>query len=78
MHQVNSDDVVAILDYFKNLEDPRSAINRKHLPGDLMVICIPAVIAGADGPQAIGVWAQSQALWLRERLQLPAGTTCWP
>lgn len=73
MHQVNSDDVVTILDYFKDLEDPRSAINRKHLLGDLMVICILAVIAGADGPQAIGVWAQSQALWLRERLQLPAG-----
>lgn len=73
MYEVNSDDVVSILDYFKDLEDPRSTINRKHLLGDLIVICILAVIAGADGPKAIGIWAKNQAAWLRERLPLPAG-----
>jgi predicted transposase YbfD/YdcC len=71
--QIDSDDVVSILDYFKDLEDPRSTINRKHLLGDLIVICVLAVIAGADGPKAIGKWAQSKEAWLRRRLKLPHG-----
>lgn len=73
MRQVNADDVVSILDYFKDLEDPRSSTNRKHLLGDLIVICVLAVIAGADGPKAIGKWAQSQEEWLRRHLELPHG-----
>lgn len=73
MHEVNSDDVVSILEYFKDLEDPRSTINRKHLLGDLIVICILAVTGGADGPKAIGVWAKENAQWLHRHLQLPGG-----
>lgn len=73
MYDVNSDDVVSIFGYFEDLEDPRSPINRKHLLGDLIVICILAVIGGADGPKAIGVWATSHADWLRRRLALPHG-----
>lgn len=73
MPRVTTDDVVSILDFFSDLEDPRSTINRKHLLGDLIVICICGVIAGADGPKAIGVWAQSNAGWLRQHLSLPAG-----
>lgn len=38
-----------------------------------MVICIMAVIAGADGLQAIGIWAQANQEWLIERLKLPGG-----
>ena len=33
MRKVNSDDVVSILEFFKDLEDPRSTINRRHLFG---------------------------------------------
>jgi predicted transposase YbfD/YdcC len=73
MREVDSDDVVSILDYFKDLEDPRCPINRVHLLSDLIVICILAVIGGADGPQAIGLWAQANAQWLRRHLQLPGG-----
>ena len=43
-------DAVSILEFFGDLKDPRSAINRKHLLGDICVICICAVLAGADGP----------------------------
>lgn len=71
--QVGSDDVVSILEYFKHLDDPRSTINRKHLLGDLIVICVLGVIAGADGPNAIGAWAESKEGWLRQRLNLPHG-----
>ena len=73
MREVNSDDVVSILDYFEDLEDPRSSTNRKHLLGDLVVICVLAVIAGADGPKAIGRWAESKKEWLRQWLELPYG-----
>ncbi len=55
MLEVIETEVESIRDYFRSLEDPRSTINRKHLLGDLIVISICAVIAGADGPKAIGV-----------------------
>lgn len=73
MHEINSEDVVSIQEYFKDLEDPRSTINRKHLLGDLIVICILAVLGSADGPKAIGVWAKVNAAWLRGCLALPGG-----
>lgn len=73
MPEVMSDDVVSILDFFEDLEDPRSTINRKHLLGDLIVISICGVLAGADGPKAIGVWAQSNRDWLQQHLPLPHG-----
>ncbi len=71
--QPTQNDVVSIVEYFKELEDPRSTINRKHLLGDLIVISICAVIAGADGPKAIGVWAQLNCTWLKLQLELPNG-----
>lgn len=67
------DDVDSILQEFSSLDDPRSTINRYHLLGDLIVICIMAVIAGADGPLAIGTWAENNEKWLKERLELPHG-----
>ena len=73
MRTINSNDVVSILEYFKDLEDPRSTVNRRHLLGDLIVICVFAVIAGADGPKAIGIWAASNADWLTGYLELPFG-----
>ena len=63
----------SILAEFSELEDPRSVINRIHLLGDIIVISIMSVVAGADGPNAIGVWAKSNEAWLRERLKLPKG-----
>lgn len=71
--KVTGEEVVSILGFFQDLEDPRSTINRKHLLGDLVVICICGVLAGADGPQAIGVWAQSNEDWLKQHLELPFG-----
>lgn len=71
----DADDVVSILDYFVDLEDPRSLINRKHLLGDVIVICTLAAIAGPDGPRAIRVWAASNLEWLRRYLALPGGAT---
>lgn len=71
--RVDGDDIVSILEYFKDLEDPRSHINQLHRLGDLIVISVAAVLAGADGPKAIGIWADSNESWLRQYLALPNG-----
>ena len=73
MAKIKGDDVVSILEFFRELEDPRCSINQKHLLGDLIVIRICGVIAGADGPQAIGVWANANARWLRRYFEPPNG-----
>ena len=73
MSQSIGEDVGSILECFEELEDPRSHVNRKHLLGDLIVIAICAVVAGADGPKAIGVWAVSNSEWLKTHLELPHG-----
>lgn len=73
MAKVDTDDAVSILEYFKDLPDPRSPINRRHLLGDLIVMSVLGVIAGANGPKAIGVWAASNSQWLRQYLELPHG-----
>jgi predicted transposase YbfD/YdcC len=73
MAKIEVEDVVSILEFFKDLEDPRSTINRRHLLGDLIVICVLAVIAGADGPKAIGIWAEAHREWLQRHLSLPGG-----
>ncbi|WP_419195152.1 ISAs1 family transposase, partial [Novipirellula herctigrandis] len=66
-------DVESILEDFAELPDPRSHVNQRHLLGDVIVISIMAVIAGAEGPKAIGVWAKSNEQWLKNRLELPSG-----
>jgi len=59
MAKISFDNVDSILSCFEDLKDPRSHISRLHVFGDLLVICIMAVIAGADGPEAISTWADS-------------------
>ena len=70
---VKESDIVSIVDFFCELEDPRSPINRCHLLSDLLVICIAAVISGCDGPKAIGGWAIAKKSWCEKHLQLPGG-----
>ena len=41
MKNVEEADAVSILEFFKDLPDPRSSINRKHLLGEIMVIWQP-------------------------------------
>jgi len=71
--EIQFNNVDSILTCFENLDDPRSHVNRLHVFGDLLVICIMAVIAGADGPQAMGIWANNNQAWLRKHLKLPNG-----
>lgn len=68
--RVGLDEVVA---HFETLEDPRSAINRKHPLVSVVVIALMAVLAGAGGPTAIARWAALQEEFLRALLPLPHG-----
>jgi len=73
MKRVEESDVISILDFFQDLPDPRCSINRKHLLGEIIVICICATLGGADGPKSIGTWAMSKKDWLMKVLTLPHG-----
>lgn len=67
------DEVVA---YFRELEDPRSEINRKHPLCSVVVIALIAVLAGASGPTAIAQWAAIKEELLASVLPLPHGVPC--
>ena len=73
MREITESEVVGIVDHFRDLPDPRSTVNRVHLLVDVIVISVCGVIAGADGPTAIEVWAKSQVEWLKKHLKLPNG-----
>lgn len=60
-------------DYFSQLPDPRSPINRLHLLIDVIVISVCGVLSGADGPEAIATWAGLHHKWLEQHLELPNG-----
>jgi len=62
-----------IVRHFEEIDDPRSAVNRRHPLVDVIVISILGVIAGADGPLAIAMWAKMQEPRLKDHLALPNG-----
>jgi predicted transposase YbfD/YdcC len=66
-------DVKEIVRHFKQLEDPRSPVNRLHPLESVVVIAIMAVLAGANGPTAIAKWANIKADVLLKLLDLPHG-----
>jgi predicted transposase YbfD/YdcC len=73
MRTIDTEEVRGLIGYFQQLEDPRSHVNRRHLLVDVIVIAVVGVVAGADGPTSIAVWATMQEPWLRQYLQLPNG-----
>lgn len=64
------DELVA---HFDELEDPRSSINRQHPLVSVVVVALMAVLAGAEGPTAISVWAKAKRELLCRVLDLPHG-----
>lgn len=73
MTTIGSGEVKGVIAHFEQLEDPRSHVNRNHLLVDVIVISILGVVAGADGPTAIALWACAQESWLKQHLGLPGG-----
>ena len=70
---IGAHEVQGIVKHFQDLKDPRSHVNQRHLLVDVIVIAVVGVIAGADGPTAIALWAHAQEPWLRQYLRLPNG-----
>ena len=70
IRRIRVDEIVA---HFSTLEDPRSAINRRHPLVSVVVIAIMAVLAGAGGPTAIARWATTKKDLLQRVLDLPDG-----
>src|SRR4249920_554103 len=60
-----------IVDYFDELEDPRTSINIKHPLVSVVVIAMMGVLAGAGGPTAIARWAKIKEEFLLSVLPLP-------
>lgn len=73
MVKVQEREVRGIVGHFRELADPRSTTNRRHLLVDVLVLSVLAVIAGADGPVAIALWGELNHDWLRRHLKLPHG-----
>src|SRR5580704_1418748 len=73
VQHVGLDDIV---DYFDELEDPRSTTNLKHPLVSVVVIAMMAVLAGANGPTAIARWAKLKQAFLLPALDLPHGLPC--
>lgn len=67
-------EVNSLIEEFKDIENPRSAISRRHLLGDLIVISVMAAITDSDGPMAIALWTENQAEGLKQHIELPNGT----
>lgn len=65
--------IEGIAQYFAEMPDPRSTINRLHSLVDVVVICVCGVLSGADGPAAIATWAKLHRAWLKEHLELARG-----
>lgn len=65
-----------IAEYFGDLEDPRSSINRLHPLISVVMIALMATLAGAAGPTAIALWAGVKKDLLQSSLDLPNGIPC--
>ena len=64
-----------ILRHFRELEDPRSAVNLQHPLVSVVAIALMAVLAGANGPTAIAKWAALKEEFVVKALDLPHGVS---
>lgn len=64
---------IAFADYFADLPDPRVDRTKKHRLGDILVIAVCAVIAGADSFREVETFGRAKHAWLKRFLALPNG-----
>jgi len=62
-----------LLEHFTHLSDPCIDRIKNHLLLDIVAIAILAVLAGADGWEAIEIFGLSRQAWLAQFLRLPNG-----
>ena len=49
---------------FRELEDPRSTVNRRHQMLDMLVIAICAILCGADNWETVAEFGRAKKEWL--------------
>jgi predicted transposase YbfD/YdcC len=64
---------VSIARYFAGLPDPRVDRTKKHQLGDILVIALCAVLAGADSWEEVEQFGLAKRDWLKRFLALPNG-----
>jgi predicted transposase YbfD/YdcC len=64
---------VCILRHFADLPDPRVDRTKKHSLGDILVVALCAVVAGADSWEEVEAFGEAKADWLKKFLALPNG-----
>ena len=62
-----------LIRHFSKLEDPRIERNKKHELIDVIVLCVCAVVSGAEGWSDIEEFGRSKLEWLRRYVQLVNG-----
>ena len=67
--------IVSIVSQFESLEDPRIQRGKRHALIQVIVMALLAMICGADGWDDFEDWADANAEWLGDILDLPGGET---
>ena len=63
----------SLVEHFSKLEDPRVERNKKHELIDVIVLCVCAVISGAEGWSDIEEFGRAKLDWLRRYVPLANG-----
>ncbi|MBF0543043.1 MAG: ISAs1 family transposase [Candidatus Riflebacteria bacterium] len=63
----------SFIQYFSEIEDPRSEINKKHLLLDVLFITVCAVLCGANSWDEISDFGEARIDWFKGILDLPNG-----
>ena len=63
----------SLIEHFSHLEDPRVERNKKHELIDVIVLCVCAVLSGAQGWSDIEEFGRSKLAWLRRYVPLANG-----
>ena len=63
----------SLIEHFSKLEDPRVERNKKHELIDVIVLCVCAVVSGADGWSDIEEFGRAKLEWLRRYVPLANG-----
>lgn len=63
----------SLIEHFSKLEDPRVDRNKKHELIDVIVLCVCAVVSGAEGWSDIEEFGRTKLEWLRQYVPLANG-----
>jgi len=63
----------SLIEHFSQLDDPRIDRHKQHELVDIIVLCVCAVVGGAEGWEAIEEFGKAKLSWLRKHIPLANG-----